>query len=109
MKATALVKSGVCGLGAEIEVDCPAMFEATTVKIVSECPKVQKLAEKITELDGMSEMATGHAGKIYTAAQEFQKGMCSSCVVPNAVYKATMIANGLALAKDVEIILAKVD
>ncbi len=107
MRSKVHVKAGVCGFETDIEVKCEGMTENAKVSINTQCKNVQKLADTIKEVDGMSELRGGLEGKIYTEAKNIFKGGCASCVVPSSILKAIHVAYGMALPKDVQISISK--
>lgn len=108
MKAKAHIQAGICGFETDVLVDSPSMFEKSQLEINSTCPNIQKLTGELQTVDGMEETRHGQEGKIFTEARKIKK-ICANCIVPAGIHRAVMIANGMALPKDVVISLSKED
>ncbi len=97
------VNPGVCGLKTTIDIDTEDMQEVT-VKLESDCPYIMQMQNDIVELDGFSEVfAKFGDSKVFEAANKYCKH--AACPVPTAIIKGIEKACGLALAKNVEIII----
>ncbi len=103
--AKVVVKPGVCGL--ETTITAVSEDEQTVVFTVeSACPYIQAMATEIPEVDGYKE-AFGKIGdgEIYKAAHLHCKH--PACPVPSAFVKAVEVACGLALPRDVSMVITK--
>jgi len=101
----AVVQPGVCRLETRIRAEERDL--AVTLFIDSDCPKVKALAERLKDpLPVLSILSTPlNETLVYQAAAA--AALHASCVVPAALLKAVEVAAGLALPKDVHIILTR--
>jgi hypothetical protein len=98
--AKAKVEAGICGFVASIE--ATAGGRQITLRIISDCPRVQKMAETLTEVDGLAVIGPrSRPNPIKEAAAEAR--LHAACVVPTAIIKAIEVSAGLALPRDVHI------
>ena len=101
------VDPGICGLKSTIIVESSDMMSAK-VSIESDCPGIRKIGENIKEIDSMKDVfAKLGDSSVYKLGKEF----CShgTCPVPGAILKGVEVACGLALPKDVHILIQKKD
>ncbi len=99
------VDPGICGLKSTITVESKDMMSAT-VSFTSDCPDIRKLGENISEIDSMKDVfAKVGDSSIYQLGKKFCKH--GTCPVPVAILKGVEAACGLALPKDVHIIITK--
>jgi len=99
------VDPGICGLKTDISVDSE---DGMTAKIVidSECPDIKNIGEELKEVNGMQEVFTKYGeSTVYKLANKYCKH--STCPVPGALLKGIEAACGLALPKDVHIVIKK--
>jgi hypothetical protein len=102
--AKAIVNAGICGFLADIE----AKADGYRVKLcaTSECPRVQKLAEILTEVDALAVIGPrSRPNPVMDKAAEAK--LHAACVVPTAIIKAVEVSAGLALPRDVSIKIEK--
>ncbi len=96
-KAHAIVHAGICGFVTEVTASGNDDQEVTFT-ITSPCANIQRLAAALpADIDAYSEIGTGYAGIIWTAAHSIVRGNCSGCIVAPAIFKAMQVAAGLAL------------
>ncbi len=101
------VDAGACGFKTTIRARA-SDTQTVQLDIQSECPDIQKAAEELKEVDAAEE-AFGRIGTtlVYrTAAQYCKHG---ACPVPMAVIKTAEAAAGLALPKNVTVIIDKTE
>ncbi|MCL4535275.1 MAG: hypothetical protein M1370_08985 [Bacteroidetes bacterium] len=102
--AIAEVQAGICGFTSRIETTADG--RRVRLHIESDCQRIQKLAEILTEVDGFSAIGPrARPNPVMDAAAEARLHM--ACVVPTAIIKAVEVAAGLALPRDVHIRIAK--
>jgi hypothetical protein len=99
------VEAGVCGFVTEVE----ALLDDSqkvTLNIESDCPHVMALADNYPESEGMMEVFLPFGeSPLFKAAQDNLKH--SACPVPTAIMKAIEVSCGLALPRNVAIIVEK--
>ena len=101
------VNPGVCGLKSIIKVNSEDMQNAL-IEIITDCPNIKPLERELKEVDGFEECFSKLGeSKVY----ELEKKYCkhAACPVPSAIIKGIEVACGLALPKDVEIKIEKID
>ncbi|NTW72356.1 MAG: hypothetical protein HGA49_08960 [Eubacteriaceae bacterium] len=107
--ATVYVKPGVCGLNTKITAKKKDLDEDSYIielHIESESDNIKRLAEVLTEVDGMEEVFTNFAKSgIYKLGS--QCGLHVACPVPSGIIKAIEVECGLALPKDVEMTITR--
>lgn len=95
------VKSGICGFTTMINAESEDM-QNVSLKIESDCPNIQRLAEELGEVDAFTELRMKFDGTIHTASKA--AGLCSAgCPVPTGLHKAVQVSAGLALPADASI------
>ena len=103
--ARAEVSPGVCGLGTTIVADADDAYDVT-IAIVSDCERVQRLAEDLARVSALSELRQPlPETAVYQAAGRAKLHV--ACPAPSAVLKAIEVAAGLALPADVQIIIRR--
>lgn len=99
------VEAGVCGFVTEVEAILDDS-QKVTLSIESDCPHVMALADNYPESEGMMEVFLPFGeSPLFKAAQDNLKH--SACPVPTAIMKAIEVSCGLALPRDVAIIVEK--
>jgi hypothetical protein len=99
------VSPGVCGLKTTILAQADDMYDVA-IEIVSECERVQRLAEDLVSVSALSELRQAlPETAVYQAAG--RAGLHVACPVPSAVLKAVEVAAGLALPADVQIVIRR--
>ncbi len=107
MKARVVVDAGICGFQTRIHADSRDA-QNVVFKIASGCEKVRKFGEALAAkgaVDGYAEIGKGSDGVILTTGRETLKGCCAACTIPSGVFKAMQVAAGVALPKDVTLII----
>ena len=111
MNAIVMVDAGICGFQTKINADSDDS-QNVTFKIISGCEKARAFGEALIAkglVDGYAEIGAGADGVILTTAREFLKGCCAACAVPGGTFKAMQVAAGVALPKDVTLMMSSVD
>ena len=102
--AKAVITPGNCGYQTTVEAEMEDMV--CLLKICSDCPAIQKLAQEITRVNPFQEISFRRSTPtILQAGAKY----CThtACPVPVGIIKAVEIAAGLALPSDVTIQLSK--
>lgn len=95
------VAAGVCGFSARIACEADETY-AVTVRVESDCPRVQELAKRLDRVAILSEMGKPlPETSVYRAAGESRLHI--ACPVPAAMLKGIEVAAGLALPADAHI------
>ncbi len=94
------VNPGICGLVSEIFIK-KIDKNHFSVEIKSDCEMVEKLGEKLKELDMMDVFKRIIDNPVYREASVCLRH--TSCPVPSALLKALEVEAGLALSCDVKI------
>jgi len=103
--AKATIYGGVCGFTTEVSAEKSGRSNIL-LEIASDCPAFKNLGESLKEVDGMTcAFSKVGEGPIYEACRIHCKH--GACAVPMGITKAVEIAAGLALPKDVTIVLTK--
>lgn len=105
MMATATVHPGICGLTTRLTMIADE-DQMVKVHISSECPHIAAMQDELAELDGYVEcFAKYSTSTVYAAAEKHIRHL--ACPVSSAIIKGIEVACGLALPKDVSIVLEK--
>ncbi|MBN2853160.1 MAG: hypothetical protein JXQ23_10550 [Clostridia bacterium] len=109
MKAKTEINPGVCGLVSSIEVSSDDMMMVTLTG-KSACPAIEKLILSLQseELDAY-ECCLGRMDESPVYLKSFDTVRHIACPVPCAIVKAIEVSAGLALPRDVEIKIKKID
>lgn len=101
------VDPGICGLKSTITAEAGDMMSAS-VSIESDCPGIKKLGANIGEIEPMKDIFAKLGD---SSVHQLGKMYCShgTCPVPGAILKGVEAASGLALVKDVHILMRKID
>ena len=103
--ATVEVLPGICGLKTKLIITADKE-QMVQVKIKSECPYITAMQEDLKDLDGYSEcFARYSSSTVYSAAEKNIKHL--ACPVPTAIIKGMEVACGLALPRNVTLIIEK--
>lgn len=93
------IDPGACGLRTTLKIS-QIDKRKLKVEIESECPHVQAMEDKLSELDEISECFTKYTkSTVYQVAEKHIKHL--ACPVPVAIVKGMEVASGFAVAKDV--------
>jgi len=99
------INAGICGFGTTVEAIDLGKWKIS-LKITSDCPSIQKLAEELVEINALDEIAKkAKSTKTYEMAAKHCPH--SSCIVPSGIIKAVEVAAGLALPKNAAIKMEK--
>lgn len=107
MNAVVDVAAGICGFLTKIHAESDD-DQNVTFRIASGCEKARKFGEALTAkgpVDGYAELGAGSDGVVLTTGREHLRGCCAACVVPPAAFKAMQVAAGVALPKDVTLVI----
>ncbi len=103
--ATVTVDPGVCGFQANIMATADEAMNVQ-IEINSACPLIQKLAIEVAQVPAMDILRHPiHETQVYRAAGA--AGCHAACPIPSAIIKAIEVAAGLALPRDVHMIIAR--
>lgn len=102
---TAEVHSGICGFVTRIKAESNDM-QNVSLTIESDCPDVQKLAGELLSLDAFKEILSR---AVNTTTYQLASRFCPhpGCPVPSGILKAVEVAVGMALPKNVQILITK--
>jgi hypothetical protein len=109
MKATVEIHAGICGLQTTAQV-ISQDGQNITFDIATNCEKIRQLAQTLQNkepIDAYQEISPKGPAVIMTSVKETLMGCCAGCAVPVGLFKAMQVAAGLALPKDITIILTK--
>jgi hypothetical protein len=109
MNARVEIDAGVCGFRTRAVVYSED-DQNVSYDISSDCEKILGLSKAVANLgliDAYKEISPAGESNLLACCRETLKGCCSGCVVPVGLFKAMQVAAGLALPKDVRIILSK--
>ncbi|MBZ4686773.1 MAG: hypothetical protein PWQ96_644 [Clostridia bacterium] len=99
------INPGICGLVTTVEAKSIEGGNVT-LKIISDCPNIQKVAEELVEINPFDEIFKRAATtKTYEVVSKHSPH--PSCPVPSGILKAVEVEAGLALPKDVSIKIEK--
>jgi len=99
------ISPGICGLKTKLIITADEE-QIVQVKIESECPHIAAMQEELKDLDGYSEcFARYRSSTVYTAAEKNIKHL--ACPVPTAIIKGMEVTCGLALPKNVTLVIEK--
>lgn len=100
MTARARIGGGICGFTTTVVVR--GDLSGCTVSIASECPSVRRLAEELTWIDPLREVAKpGDIPSVWRLAAKHR--LHSACPVPVGILKAIEVEARLALPGNVSI------
>lgn len=101
--AKSVVNAGICGFRSEIAATANDMN--VTVTLLSDCPHMAALAEKLRDIDPFAEISyRGEGPRVLRAAAECLPH--PACPVPAGIIKTIEVEFGLALPADASIVLA---
>ena len=96
---------GICGLKTKLRITADEE-QTVQVEIESECPYITAMQEDLKDLDGYSEcFARYSSSTVYSVAEMNIKHL--ACPVPTAIIKGMEVACGLALPRNVTLIIEK--
>ena len=100
-KVTVAVNPGICGFDCQVVATVKTKRIATIEIIDSECVLINKIVQDLTEITFM-DMFKPHTKNLVFKSVE-QAGCHLCCPVPIAIIKASEVALGLALPRDISI------
>lgn len=109
MKSTVRIEAGICGF----QTDAAGVSDddqMVTLDVRSSCEKIRSLGEILKArgpIDAYQEISPGAEGVIMQSVRSMLKGCCAGCAVPAGLFKGMQVAAGLALPKDIHIVLTK--
>ena len=109
MIAKVKIDPGICGFPTKV-VATSEDNQFVRFDIKSNCEKVRDLANTLHEngdIDAFREINPADESIILACAKSTLVGCCAGCAVASGIMKATQVATGLALPKDVNITVAK--
>jgi hypothetical protein len=121
MTITVEIQAGICGFRSTVEAalrdrlvgsssEQPLIEEfQVSVRIVSECPRVQAMAAKITSLDPVGEVLRKPLIETTPALQAAEHRLQATCPVPVGVLKAIEAGANLALPASCEIKVSRAE
>lgn len=98
------VNGGACGFHTKIEVTPDR--RQVLINMETECPSLKPLCEELKEINGYVEYS-GPIGdtSVFQATRKYCKH--AACPVPTAIIKGVEVACGLALPRNIEMIITK--
>ena len=103
--ATVEILPGICGLKTKLKLTADEE-QTVQVEIESECPYVTAMQNELKDLDGYSEcFAKYSSSTVYTVAEKYIKHL--ACPIPTAIIKGMEVACGLALPRNVSLVIEK--
>lgn len=103
--ATVTVYPGICGLTTTLTLTADE-DQMVHVCIESACPHITAMQDELTDLDGYGEcFAKYSTSTVYAVAEKHIRHL--ACPVPSAIIKGMEVACGLALPKDVALVIEK--
>lgn len=109
MKARSEIDAGICGFRTTVRVHSDD-DQHVTFDVESDCEKIQLLAGCLKDkgpLDAYQEINPTSGSILMESVRVTLPGCCAGCAVPVGLFKAMQVAAGLALPKDVHIVLAE--
>jgi len=94
------IDAGICGFSTSVQAESQSKYQCK-LNIESQCKHVQKLAEKLDEVNAMDELFKKGKSHVLAAAQETLPHL--TCPVPIGILRAVEASTGLALPKDVTV------
>jgi hypothetical protein len=106
MTGKAEVDAGICGFSAVIIAHAEDMMGNAQVSLKTECPNLKKLGESL-EVNIMDLVQKGCGSDLHKKMIEVIPVMHCPCPVTCGLFQAVKIAAGLALPKDIDVVLTK--
>lgn len=98
------IKAGICGFTTTVHAEMDG--DECVLRIESDCPSIQRMAEELKRVDPMQEISwRGGMPRTLQVAQRCCRH--AACPVPSGIIKAVEVAAGLALPADAAIHLTK--
>jgi hypothetical protein len=99
-----VMQSGICGFTTQVV--ARAESGVCSLTIDSDCPTIQRLAKGLRRVDPMEEISYQGKGPLILKLTR-EHCLHPSCPVPAGIIKAVEVEAGLALPKDVAILVTK--
>jgi hypothetical protein len=99
-----VIQSGICGFTTAVVARAESTF--CSLMIDSNCPTIQKLAQELRQVNPMEEITYQGRGPL-TLKLAREHCLHPSCPVPAGIIKAVEVEAGLALPRDVVILVRK--
>ena len=109
MKAKVEIDAGICGFYTTARVTSED-GQNVVFNLDSDCDKILQFGKVLGDkgpIDAYQEINPDGPAVIMTTVRETLTGCCAGCAVPVGLFKATQVAAGLALPKDINIKIAK--
>jgi len=109
MTAVVRVDAGVCGFHTVARAQTEDS-QHVCFNIETDCEKIEALGRRLQEtgvIDAYQEISPATESALLALTREALPGCCAGCAVPVALFKAMQVAAGLALPRDIQIILSK--
>ena len=109
MKAKVDVDAGVCGFHTTVHASSDD-GQHVSFDIGTDCDKIKDLCRHLSEageVDAYQEISPARESVVMAAARSTLKGCCSGCVVPIGIFKGLQVAAGLALPRNLSIVIVK--
>jgi hypothetical protein len=110
VKIKASIAPGVCNFDAVVTA-CTEDSQNVRFEFVTECETMKEFAKQVSEISPVDAIATlgPEENPILAKARKLlqTKGCCDACIVPASAVKIMQIAAGLALPKDVSLVITR--
>jgi hypothetical protein len=104
---SAVIRSGICGFTTRATAHCGDVAHVA-LKIESDCPNYQKVAEQLHEVDAFQELFVDKfEGTVWKVCARYSPHI--SCPVPVGLLKLIEVAAGLALPQTASIEISSSD
>ena len=110
-RAHARIGAGICGFTTSVTATAE-QGRLVELLVDSDCETIVALAAAIHEhgaFDAYDEIDPRTDGALLPLVHEYLHGCCSGCACPVGMFKAMLVAAGLALPKDIVIEMSKDD
>jgi len=109
MKAKSKIDAGICGFHTTVRADSED-DQYVTFELETDCEKIRLLADCLKDkgpLDAYQEISPASQSLLMESVRGTLHGCCAGCAVPVGLFKAMQVAAGLALPKDVQIVISQ--
>jgi len=107
MICKAEIEAGICGFRTTVRAQSEDA-QHVAFEVVTDCENILRFASKLStfgSIDAFEEINPVKGSRLLEAARSSMSGCCAGCAVPVGVFKAMQVAAGLALPKDVHIVV----
>jgi len=94
------IDSGICGFKTTVKAESRSKYDCS-LSIESQCKHVQKMAEKISDVNAMNELFKKGQSQVLAATEGVIPHI--TCPVAGGILRAVEACTGLALPRDVSI------